>query len=235
MRGFVSGSSRTRRRAGCLARRSAGAIFTLLTGAALSRGARPGRRGSSRPGSAFVRRVRAARLDQAPASATRDPRGLEAASRWLGVRAELDREPGIRDPLAAAGRALGPTPGVRRGARGRVGCEPPAADGRRVGHAKRGRRTAVAGAVSGSRIRATGRPAGARIRSSALLVGLAARRRPRRSSCTRPGLVPRCRCVAGRPVRRCLHRRGSRRRARRDGGFGLADSRRGHRPDPASA
>ena len=209
-RGFVSGSSSDAQARGLSREAVGGPCFTLLTGAAAFPAALTWAAwDSGRRGSWFVGAVALLGWMKRQHPQRETPRGLEAASRWLGVRAELAENPVFATHSPLTGRALGPSPRVRSRARRRVGCEPPASDGRRAGHARRGRRTEVAGAVFGSRIRATGRPAGAPIRSSAC--SSASRSSPpRRSSCTRRGLVPRCRRVRGRPVRRCLHRRGPR-------------------------
>ena len=102
------------------------------------------------------------------------PEGLAAASRWLGVRAELARERGLPDALAAAqsssGTGCSPT-APRWGSRAARAARCPWARSRTR---TRGARTAGAGDRCGSRIRAGGRPGGALDPRVALVGGIGA-------------------------------------------------------------
>ncbi len=146
-----------------------------------------------------------------------------------------DREPGLRIALASAGRAVEPSPRVRSRARRRVGCEPPASDGCRVGHA------------GVDVVRRSLAPCSDRL--SALLAARLGRRSARRrcspasrsspssaSSCTRRGprsSMPACSASSRSPLPASAWFSESALVVM--AAVGLADSRRGHRPDPASA
>ena len=58
--------------------------------------------------------------------------GMEAGSRWLGVRAYLERDGDVPRPAARARGAVGPLPRVCRRLRRGAGVHPRAADGRRA-------------------------------------------------------------------------------------------------------